>query len=151
MFEITREHDDALDYYMNERIAYPNAEYDFTFEGRFLIYHTVQGNKATYYAIDMKTNLSSEVCHRTEGLYDREAFKEMIPAILSSIKYTGDRRYIRGLAPDPMELIDSIFRSVLPEYGFFSFPSMMVVYSIGSLHLTSLGIKGRCPRTRETA
>ena len=118
MFEITREHDDALDYYMNERIAYPNAEYDFTFEGRFLIYHTVQGNKATYYAIDMKTNLSSEVCHRTDGLYDREAFKEMIPAILSSIKYTGDRRYIRGLAPDPMELIDSIFRSVLPEYGY---------------------------------
>ena len=44
MFEITREHDDALDYYKNERIAYPNAEYDFTFEGRFLIYHTVRGN-----------------------------------------------------------------------------------------------------------
>ena len=118
MFEITREHDDALDYYMNERIAYPNAEYDFTFEGRFLIYHTMRGKRATYYAIDMKTNLSSEICHRTDGVYNREAFKEMIPAILSSIKCTGDRRYIRGAFPDPIELIDSIFRSVLPQYGY---------------------------------
>lgn len=118
MFEITRIHDDALEYYINERIAYPNAEYDFTFEEQFLIYHIMQGDKAIYYAIDMKTNLTSEVCRRTDGIYDRETYKEMIPAILSAIKYTGDRRYIRGLAPDPMELIDSIFRSVLPEYGY---------------------------------
>lgn len=31
MFEITRNDGDSLDYYMSERIAYPNAEYESNF------------------------------------------------------------------------------------------------------------------------
>ena len=93
MFDITREHEDALDYYVNEHIAYQKAEYDFTFEGRFLIYHVTHATETIYYAIDMKTNLTSEVCNRKSPEFMRDNYNEMIPLILKSIKYTGDSRY----------------------------------------------------------
>lgn len=45
MFEITKNHQDAYEYCINERMAYPGGDYDFTFEDRFLIYHAPRGTK----------------------------------------------------------------------------------------------------------
>ena len=118
MFEITYEHDDALDYFRNEQIAYPTAEYDFTFEGRYLIYHVTNSVETTYYAIDMKTNLTSEVCHRKDEDYNRDNYSSMIPSILNAIKYNGDARWHNPFAPDPSAMIDTIFRVVLKENGY---------------------------------
>lgn len=42
MFEINFNGQEILDYYKNERKAYKDGEYDFTFENRFLIYHSVR-------------------------------------------------------------------------------------------------------------
>ena len=79
MYEITRDDSDALDYYVSERMAYKNAEYDFTFEHRYLIYHVPMRNEIVYIALDMKTKLSSEVCHRKEGTYFEYEYEDLIP------------------------------------------------------------------------
>ncbi len=118
MFEITRNHQDAFEYYLNERKAYPGGDYDFTFEDRFLIYHAPLRHQTVYFAIDMKTGLSSEVCSRKNGVYMEHEFKELIPDIFRAIKYTGDRRYKNVFATDPLEVIESIFRIVLPSFGY---------------------------------
>ena len=118
MFEITRNNEDALEHYIYEQMAYPDGEYDFTFEGRFLIYHTTHESESTFYALDMKTNLSSQVCKASDGYYDYYNYSLMVPDILNAIKYTGDNRYREAPAPDPFVLIDTIFRVILPENGY---------------------------------
>ena len=117
MFEISRNDYDALDYYVNERIAYPNAEYDFTFENRFLIYHAPIRYEWVYFVLDMKTNLSSEAHHCKKPMRMTNP-REFVPFVLDAIRYTGDRRYINSMSQKPIELIDSLFRNVLTDYGF---------------------------------
>lgn len=118
MFEITRNDYEALEYYMNEGMAYKKAVYDFTFENRFLIYHAPQSHQVRYFALDMQTKLTSEICRRKDGEYLEHEYKELIPKILSGIKYTGDRRYLNIIGNEPEEMIDTIFRVILPEYGY---------------------------------
>lgn len=118
MYEITKNNEDALDYYMSERMAYPNSVYDFTFEGRFLIYHTPMKNELVYIALDMKTGLSSQICTTTQGAIPEYLYEEMIPQILYSIKYTGDKRFAYTYVAPPATLIEIIFREVLPKHGF---------------------------------
>ena len=64
MFEINFNGQEILDYYKNERKAYKDGEYDFTFENRFLIYHSVLCHELHYLALDTTTGLSSEVTRR---------------------------------------------------------------------------------------
>ena len=78
MFEITKNDNEALEYYINEGMAYENAEYDFTFEHRFIIYHAPLCNQVRYFALDRKTNLSSEVCRRPSGAFLDYEFKTLI-------------------------------------------------------------------------
>lgn len=118
MFEITKNHQDAYEYYINERMAYPGGDYDFTFEDRFLIYHAPLRHQTVYIAIDMKTGLSVEICSRKNGVYMEHEYTELIPDIFNAIKYTGDRRYKNVFAADPLKVIDSIFRIVLPSFGY---------------------------------
>lgn len=118
MFEITKNHKDAYEYYINERMAYPGGDYDFTFEDRFLIYHAPLRHQTVYIAIDMKTGLSVEICSRKDGVYMEHEYTELIPDIFNAIKYTGDRRYKNVFAADPLKVIDSIFRIVLPSFGY---------------------------------
>ena len=118
MFEITKNHQDAYEYYINERMAYPGGDYDFTFEDRFLIYHSPLRHQTVYIAIDMKTGLSVEICSRKDGVYMEHEYTELIPDIFNAIKYTGDRRYKNVFAADPLKVIDSIFRIVLPSFGY---------------------------------
>lgn len=118
MYTITRNDHETLEYYVNERMAYPQAEYDFTFEKRYLIYHAPMRNEIAYIALDMKTNLSSEICHRAHGTYAEHEYEDLIPQILYSIKYTGDRRYLNGFREKNEDLIDYIFREIFPKYGY---------------------------------
>lgn len=118
MFEITKNHQDAYEHYINERMAYPGGDYDFTFEDRFLIYHAPLRHQTVYIAIDMKTGLSVEICTRKDGVYMEHEYTELIPDIFNAIKYTGDRRYKNVFAADPLKVIDSIFRIVLPSFGY---------------------------------
>lgn len=118
MYEITRNHEEALNYYMSERMAYPDAVYDFTLENRYLIYHAPMRNELAYIALDMETGLSSEICFTTRGEIPFYEYENMIPKILYSIKYNGDRRFIGGHQKSPVDLIDMIFREVLTKHGF---------------------------------
>jgi len=117
MFEITHCDDERLDYYIYERIAYPKARYDFTFENRYLIYHAPVKHVWYYIALDMKTNLSSQILESKTpiDITDEMAF---VPKIYSAIKYTGDRRYLDVMIENPLDVIDSIFRIILPTYGY---------------------------------
>lgn len=118
MFEITRNHEDALEYFKSEQKAYPNGEYDFTFENRYLVYHCEERNEIVYIALDMSTGLSSEVTRGQERYQSDRDFLKLIPRILFAIKYTGDTRYHNRFADDPIAMIDLIFERILPEYGY---------------------------------
>ena len=119
MFEITYNDYDALDRYIDEHKAYPDAKYDFTFENRFLVYHCEMTNALHYIVLDMKTGYGSELLRRKKNKpIPAESFTALIPHIFQSIKYTGSTRHLNPMDVDPIELIDSIFRVILPNYGY---------------------------------
>ena len=117
MFEITYNDYDALDYYVNERMAYENAEYDFTFENRYLVYHAPLLGYCIYFVLDMKTGLSSEALRVKKPLKFLN-HRDFLPHLSNAIKYTGDRRFVNPFVEDPLMTIDSIFRVALPNYGY---------------------------------
>lgn len=120
MFEITYNDADALERYEEEKRAYPGAKYDFTFEKRFLVYHADMLHQIIYYAIDMKTGLSSEVMRRKSGspVKKAEYASVLMDRLMDSIKYVGDRRIYLSEGVAPLHMIDNIFRVILPHYGF---------------------------------
>ena len=119
MFEITYNDDYTLQNFIDAGKAYRDAIYDFTFENRFIIYHFFVKDEARYVALDVDTGCGSEVTRRKkDNLYTTVSYKNMIPEILESIKYTGDWRYLNTIASDPLTVIKSIFQTILPEYGF---------------------------------
>lgn len=65
------------------------------------------GGKTGLYFIDMNAD---PVVTRS--------YHSMTPMVLDSIKYTGDKRYLNVIVNNPLEAIESIFRTILPEYGF---------------------------------
>lgn len=119
MFEMTFSDNEILENYINARKAYKDGVYDFTFEHRYLIYHAPLRNKIDYLVIDLKTGLSSTVnTVKSSNLYPKESYRDLIPLILNSIKYNGDKRYLNRFADRPLDVIDSIFRYVLPNNGY---------------------------------
>ena len=119
MFEITYKDKERLNEYIENRKVYQNAVYDFTFENRFLVYHCEMTNELHYIALDMETGCGSEMCRRKKNSpIPAESFNSLIPSIFQSIKYTGSVRHLNPMDVDPIELIDSIFRVVLPKYGY---------------------------------
>lgn len=119
MFEITYNDRDVLNRYIDEHKAYPEARYDFTFENRFLVYHCEITKELHYIVLDMETGYGSELCRRKKGCPIREeSFKALIPHIFQSIKYTGSKRHMDPMDADPIAVIDSVFRVVLPNYGY---------------------------------
>lgn len=91
MFEITYNDADALERYEEEKRAYPGAKYDFTFEKRFLVYHADMLHQIIYYAIDMKTGLSSEVMRRKSGSPIKKAEYASVLSNVSSLVQRGRR------------------------------------------------------------
>ena len=119
MFEITYSDKETFEAYQNAGKAYKKGVYDFTFEHRYIIYHANLRNKVDYIAIDMTTGLASCVITKNPGNhYTQASYRRLIPQILYSVKYTGDMRYLNRFADDPIKVIDSIFRVVLPNNGY---------------------------------
>lgn len=119
MFEITYSDNETFEAYQNAGKAYKKGVYDFTFEHRYIIYHANLRNQVGYIAIDMTTGLASCVITKNPGNhYTKASYRRLIPQILYSVKYTGDMRYLNRFADDPMKVIDSIFRVVLPNNGY---------------------------------
>ena len=119
MFEITYSDNETFEAYQNAGKAHKGGTYDFTFENRYIIYHANLRHKVDYIAIDMSTGLASFVITKNPGnLYTEASYKRLIPHILYSVKYTGDMRYLNRFADDPLTVIDSIFRVILPNNGY---------------------------------
>lgn len=119
MFEITYNDSDTLQNFIDADKAYHGAIYDFTFEGRFIVYHFFVKDTARYVALDSMTGYGSEITRRRkDNLFDTRSYHSMTPMVLDSIKYTGDKRYLNVIVNNPLEAIESIFRTILPEYGF---------------------------------
>lgn len=86
--------------------VYADGEYDCTFDSRYIIYHIVFGAGSAngdpigkkvmirYMTLDKKTGYGSVVRNTTE-LIPADSFESMAHDILFSIKYTGDRRYLK--------------------------------------------------------
>ena len=119
MFEISYSDNDTLDNFKLAGKAYKSGAYDFTFENRFIIYHAPLRHMTDYIALDMSTGLASHVITKKPGeLYTKVSYRKLIPHILYSVKYTGDLGYLQRFADNPLEVIDSVFRVVLPDNGY---------------------------------
>ena len=117
MYEITYDDKEKLACFIGKRMAYDGGVYDFTFEGRYLIYHARVMGEWHYIALDMTTGVGS-VMYRGKKPLRISDKHTVIPYICNAIKYTGDRRYGGIIEANPIEIIDSIFRDILPKYGF---------------------------------
>lgn len=117
MFEIQK--NDFMSFRMmpDRMKADPSGIYDFTFEGRYIIYHYCHQVMNHYVALDKTTGLGSSVMMTRERMDDHN-YPMMIPAILYAIKYTGDRRMNMGEQIQRGNWIDMIFRCLLPQIGF---------------------------------
>ena len=113
MFEIT-----YSEYSRIPSLPYPrDAQYDFTFENRFDIFHHSKEQLLEYLALDRKTGLTSWITEQKTPL-DASEYPRLIPKILCSIKYTGDQRYKGACVYPPTELINIIFKVLMPQYGY---------------------------------
>lgn len=113
MFEITYKENTIND----SALSNEGSRYDFTFENRFDIFHRPKGKLLEYIALDRTTGLTSWVTERKDPLEVSE-YPTIFPQILYSIKYTGDQRYKGAGAYPPVELIDIIFKVIMPQYGY---------------------------------
>lgn len=116
MYEITYDDKETLACYIVKHMAYDGGVYDFTFEGRYIIYHARVMGEWHYIALDMTTGVGSVMYRGKKPLRITDKHT-VIPCICNAIKYTGDRRYGSVIESDPIEIIDSIFRDILPKYG----------------------------------
>ena len=119
MFEITYHDGESLKEWIDRKKVYADAVYDFTFENRFIVYHCFLLKKAIYIALDKTTGYGSEIlCREPDDLYTPSEYRTMIYPILRSVKYTGDSRYLGVAYICPNDLIDVIFRDILPNCGY---------------------------------
>lgn len=119
MFEITYDDSHVLQNFIDANKVYHGAIYDFTFEERFIVYHFFVKDTARYIALDSITGYGSEITRRRkEKLFDSRSYHSMTPMILNSIKYTDDKRYLNVIINRPLDVIKTIFLTILPEYGF---------------------------------
>lgn len=117
MFEITKNDFFAFRMLPENLKADRHSDYDFTFENRYMIYHYYSCARFHYVALDKTTGLGSYVMATKEPMVDAN-FCMMIPAILYSIKYTGDHRALMAAEPTEAGWVDMIFRYLLPRIGF---------------------------------
>ena len=119
MFEITFNDREKLEILKKNRKAYSGSKYDFTLEDRYLVYHCPLKQNTVYIALDLETGCGSEVMSvKNEERFTVHSFERLLPLVLYSIKYTGDRRYRTVRTQDGYMIIEYIFKVVLPEYGY---------------------------------
>ena len=117
MFEITTNQRKDFLAFKGTGKAYCDGIYDFTFEDRYHIYHCKTGKELNYIALDKTTGYGSAMSH-VKRVIEKSQFKMLVPDILYSIKYTGDKRYMGEYRINPLDFIDMIFRFVMPQYGY---------------------------------
>ena len=113
MFEITYKENAITDLTFTDE----GACYDFTFENRYDIFHRPRKDKLEYVALDTATGLTSLIMEKKSPIA-KDEYPLIIPKILFSIKYNGDQRYKGAGAYPPTDLIDIIFRVIMPQYGY---------------------------------
>ena len=119
MFEITYNDKEKLEKYIATRVAYLGGIYDFTFENTYIVYHWQNKDTSDYIAIDMRNGLSSNIIRvKNNRLYDENSYCKLIPYLLYSVKYNGEKRYYERITTNPTDVIDSIFRVVLANEGY---------------------------------
>lgn len=97
MNEITRTNANSLEKFRAQKRVYETSVYAFTFEQAYLIYYYKRSAgkdnvRYDYIAIDMNTGLNSHVNTRKSVLQESN-FKSLIPDIIRSIKYAGEKRH----------------------------------------------------------
>ena len=110
MYEITYEENTCL----NHTPESLGSHYDFTFENRYDISHRPRKDRIEYTACDRTMGLIHAVMEVNAPINASE-YPRMIPAI---IRHTGDQRCKGAKAYPPTELIDIIFRVIMPQYGY---------------------------------
>ena len=119
MFEFTYTDKNLLEELVTARKAYKGAVYDFTYEGRFLVYHAYLQCYAAYIAIDLKTNYASKVVDRKVGEeYKRNEYGKLIPLLYKSLRYTSNVTINSEIKLKPFEAVEDIFRNILPSNGY---------------------------------
>ena len=119
MFEFTYTDKNLLEELVTARKAYKGADYDFTYEGRFLVYHAYLQCYAAYIAIDLKTNYASKVVDRKVGEeYKRNEYGKLIPLLYKSLRYTSNVTINSEIKLKPFEAVEDIFRNILPSNGY---------------------------------
>ena len=113
MYEIT--------YKESEFLNYPQTTegdiYDFTFGNRYDIFHRPRGKVFEYIALDRTTGKTSWVLERKTPM-DASEYSDITPQILYSIKYTGDPRCKGANSYSAMELMNIIFKVLMPKHGY---------------------------------
>lgn len=122
MFEITRNDLDAFDHYQYEGYLHPESEYDFTFEARWMILHHIDQEKTIYELFDMETKKTKLVSREPEYILPDECHEKLLPQILHVL---APIRPFPWESFEPHEMIQVVFRSILPAYGFAYRPEQL--------------------------
>ena len=128
MFEITYKENEFL----NQPQATEGAAYDFTFENRYDIFHRPRGKVFEYIALDRTTGKTSWVLERKTPM-DASEYPDITFQILYSIKYTGDPRCRGANSYSAMELMDIIFKVLMPKHG-YSFREQQYEMALSIFH-----------------
>ena len=128
MYEITYKGSEFLNYPQ----AIEGAIYDFTFGNRYDIFHRPRGKMFEYIALDRTTGRTSWVLERKTPM-DASEYPDITPQILYSIKYTGDPRYKGARSYSAMDLMDIIFKGLMPRHG-YSFREQQYEMALSIFH-----------------
>ncbi len=128
MYEITYKESEFLNYPQ----ATEGAIYDFTFGNRYDIFHRPRGKMFEYIALDRTTGKTSWVLERKTPM-DASEYSDITPQILYSIKYTGDPRCKGANSYSAMELMDIIFKVLMPKHG-YSFREQQYEMALSIFH-----------------
>ena len=128
MYEITYKESEFL----NSPQASEGAIYDFTFGNRYDIFHRPKGKVFEYIALDRTTGKTSWVLERKTPM-DASEYPDITFQILYSIKYTGDPRCRGANSYSAMELMDIIFKVLMPKHG-YSFREQQYEMALSIFH-----------------
>lgn len=128
MFEITYKEKEFL----KSSQATMGAVYDFTFGKRYDIFHRPIGKAFVYIALDRTTGKTSWVLERKTPM-DASEYPDITPQILYSIKYTGDPGYKGASSYSAMDLMDIIFKVLMPKHG-YSFREQQYEMALSIFH-----------------
>lgn len=97
--EITTADAKLFEDFRKKNCVYKTGVYAFTFEHAYLVYYYKRAAgkdnyQYDYIAADTQTGLTSQICSRSRILEENH-FRSLIPFIVNSIKYTGNKRNIK--------------------------------------------------------